>query len=142
MPIELNDVIAETIKTAPGRGVPLAVAYVDPDGLPKLSVRGTVQVVGPDQLGLWTRPGGGMPDALAANPNVSLLYEDLANINILMFTGRGRVVDDQAFRDQVFDGSPANEQARDAERAGQAILIELDTVRGRLGEGMLMMSRG
>jgi hypothetical protein len=139
-PIELNDLIASTINSAPDRSVPLAVAYVDSSGLPSLSPRGTVQVVGPDQLALWARTPG-LPNALAVNPAIALLYQDLANHHVVAFTGRGRAVDDPGFRDRVFEGSPAREQAQDPGRAGTAILIEVDSVRGRIGGEVFVMAR-
>jgi hypothetical protein len=139
-PIELNDLIATTINSAADRSVPLAVAYVDSSGLPNLSPRGTVQVVGPDQLALWARTSG-LPDALAVNPTVALLYQDLANHHVVAFTGCGRIIDDPGFRDRVFEGSPEREQAQDPARAGTAILIEVDSVRGRIGDEVFVMAR-
>jgi uncharacterized pyridoxamine 5'-phosphate oxidase family protein len=139
-PIALGGRIAQIIDRAAVRGVAVAVAYVDADGLPHLSPRGTVHVVGPDTVALWARTSG-MPDALAVNPNVALLYQDLAQHDVLVMTGRGRVVDDADMRDRIFDGSPAHEQAYDPERTGTAIVIELDSVRGRTGEDLVAMER-
>jgi hypothetical protein len=139
-PIELGDRIAQIIDSAAVRGVPVSVAYVDAEGLPHLSPRGTVHVVGPDTIALWARTTG-MPDALAVNPNVALLYQDLAQHDVLLMAGRGRVVSDADWRDRIFNGSPAHEQAYDPERTGTAIVIDLDSVRGRTGEDLVTMER-
>jgi hypothetical protein len=138
--IELTDPIIATINGATTHRTPIAVAYVDPLGQPHLSPRGTVQVYGPDQLALWARSRG-LPDALAVNPRVALLYQNLADHTIYQFTGRGRPVDDASFRDWVFDHSPPHEQAQDPERTGTAVLVELDTLRGRSDDGFVMMAR-
>jgi uncharacterized pyridoxamine 5'-phosphate oxidase family protein len=139
-PIELDDRLAATINGARERGMPLTLAYVDLNGRPNVSPRGTVQVIAPDQLALWARTSG-LPNALANNPNVALLYQDLANHDILSLTGRARVVDDAAFRNRVFEGSPDSEQSLDPDRAGTAILVELDSVRGRTGARIVTMTR-
>jgi hypothetical protein len=139
-PIELDTTIAEVIDTAASRGVAAAVAYVDHSGRPQLSPRGTVQVHSRDQLALWARSPG-MPDALAANPNVAVLYQDLANRTLYQFAGQARRVDDAPERDRIFDNSPPDEQARDPERTGAAIVIDVDTVRGLGPAGMVIMTR-
>lgn len=139
-PIDLNGRLAATINEAGARGVPVAVSYVDASGRPHVSPRGTVHVVGTDELALWARSPG-LPDALATNPNVALLYQDLAERTFYQFSGRGRRVDDPAVRDRVFESSPPHERAQDPRRAGTAILIALDTVQGRGPDGIVVMAR-
>jgi hypothetical protein len=139
-PVRLTDDIAAAVNGAATRGVPLAVAYVDGNGLPHLSIRGTVQVHGDDELALWARSAG-MPDAVRVNPNVALLYQDLANHTFYQFTGRAHVDDDPAIRDAVFENSPEREQAQDPQRSGAAIVVALDAVRGRGPSGLVQMAR-
>jgi hypothetical protein len=138
--VELDRAIAEVINTAASRGVPVTVAYVDSAGRPQLSPRGTVQVHSSDQLVLWARSPG-LPDALAHNPQVALYYQDLANHILYQFAGRARRVDDQTERDRIFENSPPQEQAQDSERTGTAIVVDVDTVRGRGPGGMVLMAR-
>ena len=55
----------------------MIVAYVDADGVPHVSPRGTVQVWSPDQLAMWIRdPNGGLLRAIASNPHLSCFYRD------------------------------------------------------------------
>jgi catechol 2,3-dioxygenase-like lactoylglutathione lyase family enzyme len=139
-PIEFDRALADVINSAAGRGVPVAVAYVDRAGRPQLSPRGTVQVHSRDQLALWARSPG-LPDALATNRHVALLYQDLANRTFYQFGGRARGVDDQAERDRIFENSPPQERAQDPDRTGAAIIVDVDTVRGLGPEGMIVMVR-
>jgi Pyridoxamine 5'-phosphate oxidase len=139
-PVAPTEEIAAAVNDAASRGVPLAVAYVDGDGRPHLSIRGTVQVYGADELALWARSGG-MPEALRANPYVALLYQDLANHTFYQFTGRAHVDSDPVVRDAVFDRSPAREQAQDPHRSGAAIIVAVDSVRGRGLDGFVQMLR-
>jgi catechol 2,3-dioxygenase-like lactoylglutathione lyase family enzyme len=139
-PVGLTGDLAAAVNDAASRGVPLAVAYVDGDGLPHLSIRGTVQVHGDAELALWARSPG-MPDALRVNPNVALLYQDLANHTFYQFTGRAHVDHDPAARDAVFENSPEREQAQDPQRSGAAIVVAVDSVRGRGPAGFVQMLR-
>jgi hypothetical protein len=138
--VELDRAIAEVINTAAIRGVPVAVAYVDSACRPQLSPRGTVQVHSSDRLALWARTPG-LPAALTLNPQVALYYQDLANHILYQFAGRARRVDEQAERDRIFENSPPQEQAQDPERTGTAIIVDVDTVRGRGPGGMVLMAR-
>ena len=82
-PAEPSETIPETarglINGALRNNTPIAIAYVDEDGKPNLSLRGSVQVYSPTQLSIWLRnSGSGMARAIAKNPNVALLYRDSA----------------------------------------------------------------
>ena len=138
--IHLNEDIANAVNGAVTRGVPITVAYVDHEGHAQLSLRGTVQVHTDDQLALWARSQG-LPAAIGANPHVALLYQDVANSTFYQFKGRAHVDSDATVRDAVFDRSPQRERAQDPERAGTAIIIEVDSVRGRGPSGIVQMAR-
>jgi Pyridoxamine 5'-phosphate oxidase len=138
--IDLTEEIRSVVNGALSAGHPVAVAYVDTTGKPHLSMRGTVQVYGSDRLALWNR-GPGLPDSVTANPQIALLYLDLAARTHLRFNGRARVETDPAIRDQIFEGSPVREQAQDPNRHGIAIIIDLDLVRGITPSGPVSMVR-
>ena len=72
-PVELNDTIKEALDNALTAGKPAVVAYVDENGQPKLSFRGSTQVYSPTQLAIWVRnPEGGLQKSLAANPRIAV----------------------------------------------------------------------
>jgi len=139
--IDLTGEIADAVNSAMTRHAPLAIAYVDGDGRPHLSLRGTVQVYSDTELALWARSAG-LPDALASNPCVALLYQDLANHTLYQFTGRARRVDDADARDRVYGASPEHERSQDPDRAGTAVIVEVDSVRGRGPNGVVAMTAG
>jgi hypothetical protein len=127
----LTDEIVRRVNSALADRKPLAVTYVDPGGRPHLSLRGSTHVHAPDQLALWVRRAGtGLAGAIAANPALALLYRDADTRTTYVFSGRARVVDDEDVRDAVFRASPQVEQDHDPERAGVAVLVDLDTVTG------------
>jgi Pyridoxamine 5'-phosphate oxidase len=138
-PIDLTGDIADAVNSATTRHAPLAIAYVDGDGRPHLSLRGTVHVYGDTQLALWARSAG-LQDALATNPCVALLYQDLANHTLYRFTGRARRVDDPDARDRIYGASPEHERFQDPDRDGTAVIVEVEEVRGRGPNGVVAMT--
>jgi hypothetical protein len=76
-PIDLSTNIANAVNGAAARGRALAIAYVDDDGAPALSFRGSALVHGPDQLAIWARKvDSGIAAAVAKRPEVSLVFLD------------------------------------------------------------------
>jgi hypothetical protein len=140
--VHLTDTIAETLAAALANRTPVMVAYVDAEGRPQLSYRGTTQVLAEDQLGLWARnPEGGIVNALPNNPNLTLFYRDPATRTNYQFHGRARVTESQSIRDRVFDGSPEPERNFDPQRRGVAIVVDVDSVDGRDANGAIRMRR-
>jgi pyridoxamine 5'-phosphate oxidase-like protein len=140
MPIELTDEMKERIDGAFENGTPVVVAYVDEQGAPQLSFRGTTQVLGDDRLALWARSReGGLPNALAQNPRVALLYRDPTARRILSMSGRARVAPE--LNETVYDRSPERERERDPERKGVAIVVDLDQVMSGGPDGVVRMQR-
>jgi hypothetical protein len=139
----LDDEIAHAIDGALDNGTPVIAAYVDRDGQPQLSFRGTTQVYSTDQVALWIRdPEGGLVRALSANPRLTFFYRDPATRANYQIQGRGRVVLDPRVRTVVFDNSPDREQALDPERRGVAVVVDVDRVTGRGPDGAVNMQRG
>lgn len=140
--VDLDGVIAGMVNGALDNGTPIIAAYVDAQGQPQLSLRGTTQVYSPNQVALWIRnPEGGLVAALPERPRLSFFYRDPAARTFLQIQGRGRVDADPGVRDVVFDNSPEREQAIDPERLGVAVVVDVDLVQGRLTGGAVNMAR-
>ncbi|MFI5046932.1 MAG: pyridoxamine 5'-phosphate oxidase family protein [Acidimicrobiia bacterium] len=139
VPVDL-DQLATEINGALGDGNTVVVAYVDGDGQPQLSFRGTVQVLDAARLALWIRdPNGGLPKALAGNPRLSFWYHDRSTRTTYQVQGRGRVDPDPQARTTVYDNSPEREQQFDPDRAGVAVVVDVDLVTGRGPAGAVNM---
>jgi hypothetical protein len=141
-PIELNETIKEAVDHALEQGKPIVVSYVDEQGQPRLSFRGSTQVYGKDQLAIWIRnPEGGLQKALAKNPRLALLYrspEPRMNFN---FMGRGHFDSSEGVRAKVYESSPQSEQNADKDRKGMALVIDLDRVTGVIPGAPINMQR-
>ena len=137
--IRLTEEMRAAIDSALADGAPIAVAAVDAEGQPNITLRGSTLALDEERLALWARnPGGGLVGSIAANPKVALLYRNPATRLSLLFHGRAHVTDDAALAVQIYDRSPEPERTRDPQRLGVAIVIELDRV---IQRGEVLMER-
>ena len=85
---------------------------------------------GPQQLALWIRKrDDGLAAAIASRPELTFFYMDVVERGVLYtFYGRGYVSDDPQVIDQVWEATPDREQAQDPDRAGVAIVVDLERV--------------
>ena len=124
------------INNALANQTPVVVTYVDGEGRPHSSLRGSVCVFSPTQLAIWIRHAdGGLPQAIVNNPNVSLLYNDRragATVNVM---GRAHIATDEATRRKVFELGPEVEQTHDPHRHGVAVIIDVTRLQGGPGAG-------
>lgn len=141
--LALTEELRATVDGALEAGVPLVLAYVDADGAPHLSLRGSTSAHGDTQLAIWVRdPTGGLLRAIDANPRVALLYRDAAKGTSYQFAGRAHVDDTPEVREAVYARTPAIERNLDAGRRGRAVIVDLDGVEGSGAQGRVRMARG
>lgn len=141
--LALTPAMKEAVNGALANGTPVMVAYVDANGQPHLSPRGTAQAFSEDQLALWNRdPQGGMTRGIAANPKVALYYRDPKARTTYQFAGRARVTTDPEERTRIYENSPEIERNLDASRFGVAVIVDLDVVEGGSPAGRVRMERG
>ena len=140
-PLRLTEAMTAAINGAMDNGTPMVLGYVNEQGQPRLSFRGTTQAYSEDQLAVWARyEDAGLPTAIQKNPHVSVVYYAQGTGN-LIFEGRAHIDNGPAVRAHVFDHSPVVEQRADPERNGVAIIIDVDKVTGRIGGERVNMAR-
>ena len=141
-PIRIDDEMATTVNGAFESGKPIVVAYVDSEGQPHLSFRGSAQVFSEDQLALWIRePEGGLLRAIQHNPRLTMMYRDSSTKATYLFYGRARRADDAATAQAIYDHSPKAERDRDPEMIGAAVVIDVDAIQGGPPERRVNMAR-
>ncbi len=139
----LNEDIKQAINGAYDNGTPIIISYVDAEGQPSLSFRGSIQTYSDNQLSVWVRnPEGGILKALTSNPRVSTLYRDPATRMMIITQGRGHAESDENVRKLAYENAPEAEQKADPERKGVAVIVDLDGVDGRSPAGAFSMRRG
>ncbi len=142
-PVNLTGSIASAIDGAALRGHQLAVAYVRDDGSPGLSFRGSTYVRSPTELAIWARKrDSGLAAAIAQRPRVSLLFYEVdgPGPRYLSITGSARVAPE--LDDEVYNAIIERERQADSERAGVAVVIDVDGVVGATTEGFFQQSSG
>ena len=138
----IPDFVRGIVDNALALGLPMSVTYVDEDGQPVLSLRGSVQVYSDRQLSIWVRnANGGLVKALESNPRLALLYRDSRTRTTLIFQGRGHVATDPDVRARVFERSPEVEQNHDPARNGAAVLIDVTRIQGTSPRGPVRYER-
>ena len=120
---------------------PLSVSYVDGDGKPKLSLRGSVPRLRRQALSIWAERSPVLADAVKSNPNMSLLYRDNPTRSTLIFNGKARIEEDDTLRKQIFDETPEVERNHESWTSGAAVIIELDTADGATPVGRVRFRR-
>jgi hypothetical protein len=142
--LKLTEPLKQLINSAFERGKFISVAYVNPEGRPELSFRGSVQAYSDTQLAIWARnPAGGLNKAVARNPYLVLMYADFSPDSraIITFRGRGHIDASETARRKAYDNAHEQERARDKERKGDALIIDLDSVDGFFPGHVLQMHR-
>jgi hypothetical protein len=138
----LPDIARGLINGALANGTPICVSYVDANGQPVLSLRGSTQVFSDTQLSIWVRNGeGGLPTAIKTNPRVALLYRDSKTRTTLIIQGRAHVESDEATRERVFSLAPEVEQNHDPGHKGAALIIDVDSLQGTTVRGPVRFTR-
>jgi hypothetical protein len=142
--LKLSADMKQAVDTAFEAMKPIVVSYVDENGAPQLSFRGSTQAYSDTQLAIWVRnPEGRILESITKNPAIALLYgsfEPTARA-FMIFRGRARIDPSDAVRHRIYDKAHAFERGQDKERKGSAIVIDLDSVDGFFGGAQLKMRR-
>ena len=132
--------VRTAINRALANQTPMVLAYVDDDGTPSLSLRGSVQVYNSTQLCLWVRNrNSGLIRSILANRPLSLLYRSSPSRTTLTIRGRGAVMEDPIVRRRIFELSPEVEQRHDIGMMGAAVIIDVSRIQGTSPKGPVLV---
>jgi len=140
--LKLTPQMQEAVNSAFGMRRPMVIAYVDPNGIPRQSYRGSTQAYSETQLAIWVRnPQSGILTAIAQNPAVSMVfgYFEPDDRGFMIFGGRARIDESEAVREKVYGNAHEFERSKDPDRRGKALVIDLDGVDGFFGGAALQM---
>jgi general stress protein 26 len=142
--LKLSAAMKEAIDKAFETSKPVVISYVDENGAPQISYRGSTQAYSDTQLAIWVRnPEGRILPSIEKNPAVALIYGnfDPSSRGFMIFRGRAHVDRSAAVRDHVYEHAHAFERDKDKDRKGIALIIDLDSVEGFFGGAQLKMRR-
>ncbi len=139
--VDLTGDIAEAVNGAALRGHALVLGYIDDDGNPAISFRGSTQVHSPTQLAIWARKtDGGFAKTIATRPQVTLLYycpDGGPGPRYLYLQGAARV--EPSINDAVYNAMIEGERKQDPDQNGVAVLVDITHVKGFGTEGAFEM---
>ena len=139
---EVPPFIKGQINSALFNNTPICVAYVDENGQPVQTLRGSTCVFSPTQLGIWLRNAeGGLTRALAKDNKLSLLYRDSNSRSTVIIQGRGHIETDPEVRRRLYELTPEVEQLHDPQRKGAALIIDITRLQGGGPKGNFRMQR-
>lgn len=132
--------VRRSLDRALAEGKPVTVGYVDAEGLPSLSLRGSLYTIDGTRFGLWLRKSkGGLADAIASGHTITFLYRDSSTRTTLTGRATGEIVEDPELRDSVFDNTPEVEQRHDPGRTGAAAILTLKELKGTSARGSVLV---
>jgi hypothetical protein len=139
--LDLTGDIAAAINGAAARGHTLALGYIDEDGYPAVSFRGSTQVYGPTQLAIWARKlDDGFARSIAARPQVTLVHFEHGGPGPAWLSIRGHAHVEPSANDTVYANMIEGERQQDPDRKGGAVLIDVESVRGFGADGPFAMA--
>lgn len=142
--LRLTDGMKQAVDSAFETRRPMVIAYVDENGAPQLSYRGTTQAYSDTQLALWVRnPEGRILESIAKNATVALLfgYFEPQDRAFMIFRGQAHAEHSETVRDHVYENAPEFERNQDKDRKGVPVIVDLDSVDGFFGGARLQMRR-
>jgi len=100
------------------------------DGMPDLSMRGSLMVWDKDHLAWWERGKRETYAGLEANPKAAVFVRNpTRDKRTLRFYGEARIVSDAAERERVWERVNQLEKETDPEKRGIAVIMRVDRVR-------------
>ena len=122
-------------------GTPVVLGYVNGDGEPELSLRGSAHICGPTELAIWLRTSdGGLATSIGEHPRVTILYRDNRNRTSMLIKGAGRLSSDDEVRRKVYARAPEVEQLHDPDQSGAALIVQVDRITGSTPSGNVNFS--
>lgn len=137
MPINLVDM--ERINSALADGCVCLLGTADANGQPQISPKGSMLVLDGTHLAYWERSARTAAANVKANPRVVVYYRNTARSErypraaVWRFYGTAKVVNGPE-RDRVWAKVVPEEQEKDPERKGAAVVIAVDRVTDLTGK--------
>ncbi|MCI0788841.1 MAG: pyridoxamine 5'-phosphate oxidase family protein [Chloroflexi bacterium] len=126
--IDMNGEMKELVDRAHADGWDCTLGTVDKDGQPQLSLKGSVMVYDSETLAYWERAKRTALENVAANPKVTILYNNMTDRIRWRFYGTAVVYESGPIREEVMSRTVEAELERDPERLGVAVLIKVNKI--------------
>jgi predicted pyridoxine 5'-phosphate oxidase superfamily flavin-nucleotide-binding protein len=132
--IKITPVMRDLLDKALEDGTPCLIGTASKDGQPQISPKGSVAVFDDRTLCYWERSHRTSQARIGENPRVVVYYRNTARkenpyrASCIRFHGRARIVTGGPERDKAWELTNHEEQSKDPEKKGAAVLIDLDLI--------------
>jgi predicted pyridoxine 5'-phosphate oxidase superfamily flavin-nucleotide-binding protein len=132
--IKITPVMRDLLDNALEDGTPCLIGTASKDGHPQISPKGSVAVFDDRTLCYWERSHRTSQARIGENPRVVVYYRNPARkenpyrASCIRFYGRARIVTGGLERDKAWELTNHEEQSKDPEKKGAAVLIDLDLI--------------
>ncbi|MCH9040408.1 MAG: pyridoxamine 5'-phosphate oxidase family protein [Chloroflexi bacterium] len=128
MAIEFTDEMRELIGSAMDDRLFCTVGTASKDGVPNISLKGSVAIYDGETLSYWERTKRSALDNVSENPNIVIFYRNPGKRINWRFHGKAAIYESGGIRDKVKSITPQAELDRDPELAGVAVLVKVDAI--------------
>ena len=128
MAIDFTDEMRELIGSAMDDRLFCAVGTASKDGVPNISLKGSVAIYNGETLSYWERTKRSALDNVSENPNIVIFYRNPGKRINWRFHGKAAIYESGGIRDKVKSITPQAELDRDPELAGVAVLVKVDAI--------------
>jgi predicted pyridoxine 5'-phosphate oxidase superfamily flavin-nucleotide-binding protein len=132
--IKMTPLMKDLLDAALADGTPCLVGTASKDGRPQISPKGSVTVFDDHTLCYWERSHRSSQARIGENANVMVYYRNPARkenpyrAGCIRFHGRARLVASGPEREKAWSLTNHEEQSKDPEKKGAAVLIDLDLI--------------
>jgi predicted pyridoxine 5'-phosphate oxidase superfamily flavin-nucleotide-binding protein len=133
--IKITPVIRDLLAKALEDGTPCLIGTASKDGHPQISPKGSVAVFDDQTLCYWERSHRSSQARIGENPHVVVYYRNAARsrenpyrASCIRFHGTARIVLSGPERDKAWELTNHEEQSKDPEKKGAAVLIDVDLI--------------
>ena len=128
MAIEFTEEMRELIGSAMDDRLFCTVGTASKDGVPNISLKGSVAIYDGETLSYWERTKRSALDNVSENPNIVIFYRNPGKRINWRFHGKATTHESGEIRDKVKSITPQAELDRDPELAGVAVLVKVDAI--------------
>ena len=128
MAIEFTEDMRELIGSAMDDRLFCIVGTSSKDGVPNISLKGSVAIYDGETLSYWERTKRSALDNVSENPNIVIFYRNPGKRINWRFHGKAAIYKSGGIRDKVKSITPQAELDRDPELAGVAVLVKVDAI--------------
>ena len=139
--INIDDEMRELIDNALAQGFPCMVGTASKEGMPQISMKGSMMVYDQGSLAYWERSRRTALENVGGNPNVVVFYRNPDQRINWRFYGTATIYESGSVRDDVMSRTVPAELERDPERLGVAVVVSLDRI-GELTGNVLQQRDG